>query len=96
MRAGFGSPVPVIEIAGVKHPTGPTVPLALRVPALLMVLVLVAVGVAWTGLAMAIAAGAKQLRRALTAAAIQLWSRRATGWHRLERESTGAFIAVGE
>lgn len=98
VRSVFGSPYPLIEIAGVKHPTGPLVPLALRVlallplallgiggavggaigavgvignfailrgsqstavKALLMVLVLVAVGVAWTGLAVAIAAGTK-------------------------------------
>jgi hypothetical protein len=43
LRTSLADPYPIIEIAGVKHRTGPSVPLALRVLALLPI-ALVAVG----------------------------------------------------
>lgn len=50
VRSAFADPYPTVEVNGVRHRTGPSVPAALRVLTLLPILLMVAVGGALGGL----------------------------------------------
>ncbi len=50
VRSAFADPYPTVEVNGVRHRTGPSVPAVLRVMTLLPILLMVAVGGALGGL----------------------------------------------